>query len=121
MVAMQINRQMYALSTTGFLVWPLFNSNGPAKSIPTTEKEGSGNELARDPEEDLTLTPGHFLIGRALLAPPVKNANTTTKKSYLRRWQLVQRTPAKAVDILQGLFFITLTISYQMEEGPSKY
>ncbi len=45
---------------------------------------------ATDPDEDLTLTPGHFLIGRALLAPPVRNASNA-KKSYLRRWQLVQR------------------------------
>lgn len=45
---------------------------------------------ATNPDEDLTLTPGHFLIGRALLAPPTKPASAA-KKSYLRRWQLVQR------------------------------
>ncbi len=40
--------------------------------------------------EETTLTPGHFLIGRPLKAPPTSDA-TTAKISSLRRWTLVNR------------------------------
>ncbi len=41
-------------------------------------------------DNDLVLTPGHFLIGRPIKAPPTKPA-CTAKLSNLRRWSLVQR------------------------------
>ena len=40
-----------------------------------------------------TLTPGHFLIGRPLRAPPTR-VDTTSKESTLRRWNLVKRLSA---------------------------
>ncbi len=43
-----------------------------------------------DADDQLTLTPGHFLIGRPLLAPPTHPAKHS-KINNLRRWQLVQR------------------------------
>jgi len=58
---------------------------------------------ATDPEEDLTLTPGHFLIGRALLAPPARTASFA-KKSYLRRWQLVQRLQQELWSAWKGYY-----------------
>lgn len=43
-----------------------------------------------DPTDDSVLTPGHFLIGNALLAPPESLAQTICVNS-LTRWQLVQK------------------------------
>lgn len=43
-----------------------------------------------DPADDSVLTPGHFLIGNALLAPP-ESLTRTTNVSSLTRWQLVQK------------------------------
>jgi len=40
--------------------------------------------------EEMVLTPGHFLIGHPLVAPPTATANSQSI-STLRRWQLVQR------------------------------
>ena len=43
-----------------------------------------------DPRDDVALTPGHILIGRALNALPERPL-TQLKLSYLRHWRLVQR------------------------------
>ena len=43
-----------------------------------------------DVDDQLVLTPGHFIIGRPLAAPPSKPASQA-KLSSLRRWHLVQR------------------------------
>lgn len=43
-----------------------------------------------DPTDDSVLTPGHFLIGHALLAPP-ETLTQTASISSLTRWQLVQK------------------------------
>lgn len=46
--------------------------------------------LSSDPADLEALTPGHFIIGRPLLALPEENFETT-QLNRLRRWQLVQR------------------------------
>ncbi len=43
-----------------------------------------------DADGHLTLTPGHFLVGRPILAPPSHLASQV-KLTNLRRWQLIQR------------------------------
>ena len=48
---------------------------------------------ADDLKEDNVLTPGHFLIGRPLRAPPTK-LPSTGKMSLLKRWNLVERLQA---------------------------
>ncbi len=48
---------------------------------------------ADDLDESNVLTPGHFLIGRPLRAPPTK-LPSTGKLSLLRRWNLVERLQA---------------------------
>ncbi len=48
---------------------------------------------ADDLTENNVLTPGHFLIGRPLRAPPTK-LPSTGKLSLLRRWNLVERLQA---------------------------
>lgn len=44
--------------------------------------------ITSDPSDCLALTPGHFLIGDALLAPPESSAQTHNVST---RWQLVQK------------------------------
>lgn len=46
--------------------------------------------LTDDPRDLDVLTPGHFLIGRPLLAPPEPNIRAEPE-NRLRRWQLIQQ------------------------------
>lgn len=46
--------------------------------------------ITSDPNDMTALTPGHFLIGDSLLAPP-DHSNSIQPESALTRWQLVQR------------------------------
>lgn len=46
--------------------------------------------VTEDPEDLSILTPGHFLIGAALTAPPERDL-TDIKSNYLHRWQLMQK------------------------------
>jgi len=59
-----------------------------------------------DPDS-LVLTPGHFLIGRPLLAPPTTEASQSNI-STLRRWQLVQRLTQDIWRQWQSHYLITL-------------
>lgn len=44
-----------------------------------------------DPDAIELLTPGHFLIGRPLLAPPPTTVDNTDKPQLLKRWSYIQR------------------------------
>ncbi len=44
-----------------------------------------------DPDSTELITPGHFLIGRPLLAPPPVHVNDVRKPDLLKRWAFVQR------------------------------
>ncbi len=44
-----------------------------------------------DPDSTELITPGHFLIGRPLLAPPPVRVNDVRKPDLLKRWAFVQR------------------------------
>ena len=44
-----------------------------------------------DVEHTLTLSPGHFLIDRPLIAPPIHEEDTVVQVSLLKKWNLVQR------------------------------
>lgn len=46
--------------------------------------------ISSNPNDNEVLTPGHFLVGTALLAPPDENF-LETNANYLSRWQLVQK------------------------------
>lgn len=46
--------------------------------------------LSRDPNDMVTLTPGHFLIGQPITAIPEPNL-LNEKETYGSRWKLVQR------------------------------
>lgn len=46
--------------------------------------------LTSDPSDTTALTPGHFLIGDALLAPP-ENSTEFINMNVLNRWQIVQK------------------------------
>lgn len=48
-------------------------------------------QLSSDPEDLTALTPGHFLTGDALHAPPDQSTSKLQGVSVLTRWQLVQR------------------------------
>ncbi len=54
-------------------------------------------------DDDLVLTPGHFLIGRPLKAPPAKS-----KISNLRRWALVHRLTQDLWTAWQGRYLQSL-------------
>ena len=44
-----------------------------------------------DPDQELAITAGHFLIGRPLKSPPSSKVDTTYSLSSIRHWNLVQR------------------------------
>ena len=44
-----------------------------------------------DPDNEIVLTPGHFMIGRHYLAPPPVNVDHVSKIDSLRKWKLVRR------------------------------
>lgn len=46
--------------------------------------------MSSDPNDLITLTPAHFLVGRPLTSPP-DPALTEISESRLSRWQLIQR------------------------------
>lgn len=47
-------------------------------------------ELSTDPNDTNILTPGHFLIGTSLRAPPDEDV-LDTKTNHLNRWQIIQK------------------------------
>ena len=61
-----------------------------------------------DPGEDLSLTAGHFLIGRPLCAPPQARVDQTTKLSNLKRWNLVRRLNADLWKLWKGRYLQSL-------------
>ncbi len=69
-----------------------------------------------EPEDDLTLTPAHFLIFRPLLAPPTKPASKA-KLPHLRRWQLVQRLLQDLWKAWQGYYLTQLQARSKWRKG----
>ena len=60
-----------------------------------------------EPEDDISLTPGHFIIFRPLRAPPTRPASNA-KLPHLRRWQLVQRLLQDLWNAWQGYYLTQL-------------
>ncbi len=58
-------------------------------------------------DDDLVLTPGHFLIGRPLKAPPAATTDKS-KISNLRRWALVHRLTQDLWTAWQGRYLQSL-------------
>lgn len=52
--------------------------------------EACVNSLSSDPNDTGVLTPGHFLVGETLIAPP-ERSHLEAKASWLTRWQRVQQ------------------------------
>ncbi len=67
-----------------------------------------------DPDSTELITPGHFLIGRPLPAPPPVHVNDVRKPDLLKRWAFVQR-------IIQDLWIKWRATHLQAHNARSKW
>jgi len=75
---------------------------------------------ATDVDDQLTLTPGHFLIGRPLQAPP-SLPPTQDKLSTLKRWRLVERLTQNYWTAWKTLYLQSLQKRHRWHKGTHEF
>ncbi len=74
-----------------------------------------------DADDTLALTPGHFLIGRPLLAPPVHEQDAEIHTSLLKKWNLIQRLKRELWSAWKTRYLQSLTARYKWKRPTHNY
>ncbi len=77
--------------------------------------------ISTDADDTLALTPGHFLIGRPLLAPPVHEQDAEIHTSLLKKWNLIQRLKRELWSAWKTRYLQSLTARYKWKRPTHNY
>ena len=74
-----------------------------------------------DVEDTLALSPGHFLIGRPLIAPPIHKEDTVIQVSLLKKWNLVQRLKQELCSTWKNCYLQSMTARSKWKRPTHNY